>query len=319
MAETWEDYGGYDGDMADPADYHGLGPIQRSLPLVFVGATIFALTLYLYAFTNRSKYKQAATQEAQKEALAEPWKDDGDDGGTVEEAACADPTGAAILSCMLANNPPGRIGGGVVFNEQSGDVCLYGGLSEKGFLDDEHVYDHASLEWAEMTASAAGGGGSSPASSPGARAFHGMVWLGSVVIVYGGATRRRRTYKSSEREETYDPAVYVLALEDGEWFAPPVAGDAPPPRAGATMSLWRDEALVVFGGRSASGLRNDSWVLGYVESHDSFWGTPRVLQNSRSAVKSNSFPTILGPSVLAPRVLDDWRESCQKFVPEHSS
>ena len=37
-----------------------------------------------------------------------------------------------------------------------------------------------------------------------------------------------------------------------------------------------------------------------VESHHWFWGIPRILQKSRSAVKSNSFPTILGPFVLAP-------------------
>ena len=47
-----------------------------------------------------------------------------------------------------------------------------------------------------------------------------------------------------------------------------------------------------------------------------------VSQNSSkipTAVKSNSFPTILGPFVFAPRILDDERESPQKFVPEHSS
>ena len=60
-------------------------------------------------------------------------------------------------------------------------------------------------------------------------------------------------------------------------------------------------------------------VLACVESHHCFWGTSRILQNSRSAVKSNSFPTILGPSVLAPRVLDNWRDIPQKFVPEYSS
>jgi len=41
------------------------------------------------------------------------------------------------------------------------------------------------------------------------------------------------------------------------------------------------------------------------ESDRRFRGTPRIHQNFRSAVESNSFPTILGPSVLAPRALDD--------------
>jgi len=43
------------------------------------------------------------------------------------------------------------------------------------------------------------------------------------------------------------------------------AGPAPDARAGATLSLWRDEAIVVFGGRSAAGLRNDAWVLDFPE------------------------------------------------------
>ena len=60
-------------------------------------------------------------------------------------------------------------------------------------------------------------------------------------------------------------------------------------------------------------------VASCVESDYRFWGTPRILQNSRSAVKSNSFPRgFLGPSVLAPRVLDDWSEILQQNAPEHS-
>jgi len=53
-------------------------------------------------------------------------------------------------------------------------------------------------------------------------------------------------------------------------------------------------------------------------SHPSVWN-PKNSSNISTAVKSNSFPTMLGPFVFAPRVLDDWRESPQKFVPEHSS
>ena len=37
-------------------------------------------------------------------------------------------------------------------------------------------------------------------------------------------------------------------------------------------------------------------------------GIPRSLQKYRSAVKSNSFPAILGPFVFSPQGLDDWRE-----------
>ena len=47
-------------------------------------------------------------------------------------------------------------------------------------------------------------------------------------------------------------------------------------------------------------------------------GYPKNSSKFSTAVKSNSFPTILGPSVLALRVLDDWREIPQKFVLEHS-
>ena len=47
------------------------------------------------------------------------------------------------------------------------------------------------------------------------------------------------------------------------------AGPAPDARAGATLSLWRDEAIVVFGGRSAAGLRNDAWVLDFPEDDES--------------------------------------------------
>ena len=45
-------------------------------------------------------------------------------------------------------------------------------------------------------------------------------------------------------------------------------------------------------------------------------GYPKNSSKFPTAVKSNSFPTILGPSVLAPRVLDDWRESFLNFVLE---
>ena len=56
-----------------------------------------------------------------------------------------------------------------------------------------------------------------------------------------------------------------------------------------------------------------------VESDQRFLGYPKNSSKFSTAVKSNSFPTVLGPSVLAPRVLDDWREIPQIFVPKHSS
>jgi len=46
-----------------------------------------------------------------------------------------------------------------------------------------------------------------------------------------------------------------------------------------------------------------------------FWGYPKNSSKFSTAVKSNSFSTILGPPVLALRGLDDWREGFQEFVP----
>ena len=44
-------------------------------------------------------------------------------------------------------------------------------------------------------------------------------------------------------------------------------------------------------------------------------GYPKNSSKISTAVKSNSFPTILGPFVLAPQGLDDWREIPQKNFP----
>jgi len=80
----------------------------------------------------------------------------------------------------------------------------------------------------------------------------------------------------------------------------------------ATFPLLSTYAYTVLGIALASATMHANAKLGAVvcvESHHWFWGTPRILQNSLPPSNlSNSFSTILGPSVLAPRVLDDWRE-----------
>jgi len=59
----------------------------------------------------------------------------------------------------------------------------------------------------------------------------------------------------------------------------------------------------------AGALYAASHVAGRAESDQRFLGYPKKSSTLSTAVKSNSFPTILGPSVLAPRGLDDWGES----------
>jgi len=105
---------------------------------------------------------------------------------------------------------------------------------------------------------------------------------------------------------------YGTLRVDARSLGPGTARDAAAAAAGAPSGGldWRDG-----GGRDAA-----LYDAGYrAESDRRLKGYPvRILQNSRSAVKSDSFLTILGPSVLAYRGLDARRGIFQKFVPERS-
>ena len=102
---------------------------------------------------------------------------------------------------------------------------------------------------------------------------------GSVLVVEPAAAR--------------DPRREELAADGRVRHVPRRAVHAPEgPHAARARRVPKDER------RDLCGIRLP--VLGYrVPSNSSKFST---------AVKSNSFPTMLGPSVFAPRVLDDFRE-----------
>jgi hypothetical protein len=262
------DYGHYE-EFEDlgvgPAEYGDVSLSFRGLPMVFVFAAAFVATGYYLLFVFDPRGKKRAYAETAKAQLESAWpaaKDDDDDGGGGGDGEAADPRTRAIVSCMLMNNPQGRIGGSMVFNDASGDVCLYGGLGGEGFLDEEHVYDNEDGAWVAMSQNKGG------PEAPGPRAFHAMLYLGSVVLVYGGATEARRTYQGNRKVEEYDEAAYLLNLESGEWFKPDVAGAPPPARAAPALAVYKDEAVVVFGGRTVSGFANDVWKLQFPRPED---------------------------------------------------
>ena len=78
------------------------------------------------------------------------------------------------------------------------------------------------------------------------------------------------------------------------------------------------EAVEINRSLTALGRVVDALVADRVESDRWFLGTPSNSSKFSTAAESNSFSTILKPSVLARRGLDDWRES-SKIVPERSS
>ncbi|EGB05576.1 hypothetical protein AURANDRAFT_66337 [Aureococcus anophagefferens] len=262
------DYGHYE-EFEDlgvgPAEYGDVSLSFRGLPMVFVFAAAFVATGYYLLFVFDPRGKKRAYAETAKAQLESAWpaakEEEEEDGGGGDREA-ADPRTRAIVSCMLMDNPQGRIGGSMVFNDASGDVCLYGGLGGDGFLDDEHVYDGEDGAWVAMSQNKGG------PEAPGPRAFHAMLYLGSVVLVYGGATEARRTYKGNRKVEDYDEAAYLLNLESGEWFKPEIAGAPPPARAAPALAVYKDEAVVVFGGRTASGFANDVWKLQFPRPED---------------------------------------------------
>ena len=271
--KTYDTYEEYDWS-GDPGAFAGepFALSFRGMPMVVVFAAAFlGVGWYLMFFDRKVGYG-----ERMKERLERDWPgtetgggddcddaSDGDGDAAAADSPCDDaPT--AILSCMLANTPVARVGGGAVFNDASGDVCLYGGLGERGLLDDEDVYSNEDLEWVAMSKNR------DDAEAPGKRAFHAMLYLGSVVLVYGGATERKRTYRGSRQTETYDEGVYVLNLETGEWFKPEVSAPlgAPRARAGTAAAVWKDEAVLFFGGRTSDGFAGDSWLLAFPRPED---------------------------------------------------
>ncbi|KAH8067263.1 hypothetical protein JL721_7671 [Aureococcus anophagefferens] len=80
--------------------------------------------------------------------------------------------------------------------------------------------------------------------------------------------RARAAHKGNRKVEDYDEAAYLLNLESGEWFKPEIAGAPPPARAAPALAVYKDEAVVVFGGRTASGFANDVWKLQFPRPED---------------------------------------------------
>ena len=109
-------------------------------------------------------------------------------------------------------------------------------------MGDEFMYASADLDWVEITPPPCD-------AHPGLRAHHAMLWLGDALVLYGGVCELRRGYSSKALTERHDPGLYLLHLQSGEWFAPPIDGPLPEGRAATSLCVWADRFLVVFGGR----------------------------------------------------------------------
>ena len=129
-----------------------------------------------------------------------------------------------------------------------------------------------------------------------------------VRVGVGGGRRVPRSERARLPPREARSAVGRRAVARGV----PVAafGDAPPVVGPRGQRRVRGEVgLRELGERPPRGLRGiPPLVLGY----------PKNSSKCPTAVKSNSFLTILGPFILAPRGLDDWRDIPPKIVPEHS-
>lgn len=169
----------------------------------------------------------------------------------------------AVLSCLLARDPPcGRIHGAMAFNERTNDIVMLGGQSA-GLLDDELVLSADDHDWTIMRQ-----------GSP--RAHHCMAYIEAGLVVYGGVVGRRKTYAASSKVEVYDNDVRVLDLDSGEWFVPTVATrDAPRPRAAATLVADSTTSLVLFGGRCLVGDKesflSDAWRIDFDDHKTVRW------------------------------------------------
>lgn len=163
----------------------------------------------------------------------------------------------AILSCVLFKSAPaGRVDGCLVLNERTQDLLLLGGLGEDGLLGDEQLFSLDDMDWVRLKKT----------SGPGPRSGHCAAWLDGVIIVYGGSLCVSRHGK-----ELYDDGVYLLDLKSGGWSQPNIER-GPRARAAATLTAWRNDRLVLFGGRMDDGVYlNDAWCLELDENHSIRW------------------------------------------------
>lgn len=163
----------------------------------------------------------------------------------------------AILSCVLFKSAPaGRVDGCLVLNEQTQDLVLLGGLGEDGLLGDEQLFSLDNMDWVRLKTT----------SGPGRRSGHCAAWLGGAVVLYGGSL-----CVSSHGKELYDDGVYLLDFKSGGWSQPTIER-CPRARAAATLTAWRDDRLVLFGGRTdGSVCLNDAWCLELDEGRSLHW------------------------------------------------
>lgn len=86
-----------------------------------------------------------------------------------------------------------------------------------------------------------------PATSPPARKYHSMVWDGTQVIMFGGATA------TSGASGTTDTWVF-----DGSDWTDVTSGTAPPARFRHTMA-WDGSRVIMYGGQTGSVVKRDTW------------------------------------------------------------
>ena len=111
--------------------------------------------------------------------------------------------------------------------------------------------------------------------SPLPRFSHGCCIIGTKMYVYGGCSSSNTAFND----------LYLLDLREGRWMRPRTSGSPPPPKECATVVVYDDRDIVIFGGwcqpartgiNSAAKFFDDLYIFNAISQS---WSSPPVNLN----------------------------------------
>jgi PKD repeat protein len=189
---------------------------------------------------------------------------------------------------LAATTPPAREGAAMV--NYGGGVLLFGGYSASTLLNDTWLWNGTS--WSALT--------TVPASTPAVRANAAIAYNGYRVVLFGGACGLPVASTTCYLNDTWtwDPTTKA-------WTSLPLANQ-PSARLGAMLARDSSGKVFLFGGRDASGYRNDGWTF-----NGSIWtarsqGTPPAVRAFASMATDASGQVVLFGGYNGTYLGDTW-------------
>jgi len=156
---------------------------------------------------------------------------------------------AVIVSILpLATNPPSRLGPAFCLDQESSALYLYSGIGETSALSDLHIFDIANLRWKKQKITP-----ENEEDWPGQRAHTAAICAQGLIFIFGGQTLGAQIKGDLVFYHPPDKMWVHLTEDEDE--------NCPEPRKHATMCLWKDQHLVLFGGKGFDHLFDDVWLF----------------------------------------------------------